>query len=99
MSNSELSWKLADFRANGVEPPARCVANPELSEGQMMSADEVEEFIKDSVASLRILADKHSPHLDQVTTSYRADLAYLLEVGSLSEDDYNDLTNEANLRF
>jgi hypothetical protein len=96
---SELAWKLADFRAAGVDPPARCVANPELTEGQMMTADEVEQFIIDSIATIRILADKQSPRLGDVTASYYADLAYLFEVGSLGEDDYNDLIDESNLRF
>ena len=96
---SELAWRLANYQAAGAEPPARCVANPELTEGQMMTADEVEEFITDSIATLRILADKRSPRLDDVSTSYQADMAYLLEVGSLSEDDYNELTSPDNLRF
>lgn len=96
---SELAWVLADYREAGVEAPARCVSNPELTEGEMMSADEVEEFIKDSIATLRILADRHSPRLDEVTASYKADLAYLVEVGSLGEDDYNELVHSDNLRF
>jgi hypothetical protein len=96
---SELAWRLADFRASGIEPPARCASNPELTEGQMMTADEVAEFVRDSIATLRILADKHSPRLAEVTLSYRADLAYLLEVGSLGEDDYNDLISPDNLHF
>ena len=62
MSQSELAWKLSDYQAAGIEPPPRCVSNPELSEGEMMSADEVEEFIKDSIATLRILSDKKHLH-------------------------------------
>jgi hypothetical protein len=99
MVRSELSWKLADFKAAGVEPPPRCVSNPELTEGQMMTADEVEEFIKNSIATLRILADKKSEHLTTITNNYQADLAYLVEVGSLDQDDYNDLVHPDNLRF
>lgn len=96
---SELAWRLGDFRAAGLEPPARCQSNPDLTEGEMMTADEVEEFVKDSIATIRILADKHSPRLTEVTQSYHADLAYLAEVGSLSEDDYNELTSPDNLHF
>jgi hypothetical protein len=96
---SELAWKLADYTAAGTKPPARCVSNPELSEGEMMTADEVEEFIKDSVATLRILSDKHSPRYETLMENYKADLAYLMQVGSLGEDDYNDLTHASNLRF
>ncbi len=99
MSQSELAWKLADYQAAGMEPPQRCFTNPELSEGEMMTADEVEEFIKDSMATLRILADKDSERLGDMVKAYQADLAYLKKVGSLSEDDYNGLTDESNLRF
>ena len=67
MPKSELEWKLADFRAAGVNPPSRCVSNPELTNGQMMTEAEVEEFIKDSIATLRILADKRSPRLAELT--------------------------------
>ena len=99
MIPSELAWTLADYQAAGVEPPARCFSNPELTEGEMMTAEEVEEYIKDSLATLRILADKSSPRLEAVLQSYRADLAYLMRVGTLGEDDYNDLTHESHLRF
>ncbi|HEX3082242.1 MAG TPA: hypothetical protein VHQ86_03230 [Candidatus Saccharimonadia bacterium] len=98
-SKSELAWRLADYKKAGLEPPMRCISNPDLSEGEMMTADEVEEFIKDSIATLRILADKKSPRFDEIAASYKADLAYLVEVGSVDEAEYNDLTNDANLRF
>ena len=96
---SELAWRLSDYHAAGVEPPTRCVSNPSLTEGEMMTLDEIEEFIKDSIATLRILSDKHSPRLQDVTDTFRADLAYLVKVGSLDQAEYNDLTNDANLRF
>jgi hypothetical protein len=88
---SELSWRLADYLQAGVEPSARCISNPELSEGQMMSPDEVEQFIIDSIATLRILSDRNSPRFAEVAENYREDLRYLMEVGSLSESDYTDL--------
>lgn len=99
LPESELAWRLADYRAAEAEPPARCVANPELTEGEMMTAGEVEEFIKDSIATLRILADRHSPRLEAVTRNYQADMTYLLHVGSLTEDDYNELVSPDNLHF
>jgi hypothetical protein len=95
----ELAWRLADFEAAGIEPPPRCLSNPEMSDGQMMTNDEVEEYIKDSIATLRILSDHQSPRYQEVADSYRTDLAYLVEVGSLSEDDYNELIHPDNLRF
>jgi hypothetical protein len=99
MTKSELAWKLADYRAGEVDPPMRIVSNPETTEGEMMTADEIEEFIKDSVATMRILSDKQSPRLEQVLENYRADLAYLVSLGRLTDEDYNDLTHPDNLHF
>jgi hypothetical protein len=99
MRESELSWKLADFKAAGAEPPAVCISNPDLTQGELMTADEVEDFIKDSIATIRILEDKRSSHLERIISEYHADLAYLVKVGSLSQDDYNELTHPDNLRF
>jgi hypothetical protein len=96
---SELAWTLADYRTAGAEAPARCVSHPELTEGEMMTAEEIEEFIKDSIATMRILADKQSSRYDEVLAIYVADLVYLTEVGGISEDDYNELTHPDNLRF
>lgn len=96
---SELRWTLTDYRRENVDPPARIVDNPEKTEGEMMSDDEIQEYIKDSIATLRILADKKSPRYDDLMYNYMDDLAYLEELGAISEDDYNELTHPDNLRF
>lgn len=96
---SELSWKLADYQAAEVDPPHRIVDHPESTEGEMMSDDEIEEYIKDSIATCRIMLDKRSPAYDQLVGNYVADLSYLLSLGRIAEDDYNELTEPDNLRF
>ena len=95
----ELSWTLQDYRDAHVEPPARIIDHPERTEGEMMSDDEIEEYLKDSIATCRILLDKRSPRFEQLVGNYVADLAYLLSRGRISEDDYNELTEPDNLRF
>src|SRR5262245_25714649 len=96
---SELAWRLSDYRAAGLEPPARCASNPDLSEGEMMTAAEVEQFIKDSIATLRILQDKHSPRFNDVAQTFKADCAYLVQCGSLDQADADALVADANLHF
>ena len=98
-TTSELAWTLADYRDAHVDPPARCVSNPDKTEGEMMSTEEIEEFIKDSVATLRILSDKKSPRYDDIRAMYYSDLSYLHQVGQITEDDYNDLIHPSNLSF
>lgn len=96
---SELSWKLEDYVNAGSEPPARITANPGQTEGEMMSDDELEQYLKDSVATCRIMLDKRSPRYELVVAGYVADLTYLLSLGRITEDDYNDLTEPDNIRF
>ncbi|MDB5178455.1 MAG: hypothetical protein JWN01_398 [Patescibacteria group bacterium] len=96
---SELSWKLADYLAAETEPPARCISNPESTEGEMMLDDEIQDFIKDSIATLRILADHKSPRYDEIRGNYHADLAYLASLGRIEQDDYNELIRSDNLHF
>ncbi len=96
---SELSWTLADYVAAGAEPPERIISNPEQTEGQMMRDEEIEEYIKDSIATCRILLDKRSARYEQLVGNYVADLTYILSLGRIAEDDYNELTEPDNLRF
>lgn len=96
---SELAWILTDYRAVQADPPARIVSNPSRTEGEMMSDEEVENFIKDSIATLRILSDRKSVRYAEIYDTYCLDLRYLTDLGRMSEDDYNDLTSPDNLRF
>ena len=99
MKSSELNWLLADYEKAGIEIPERIQEFPEMCEGELMTSDEVEEFIKDSIASLRILSDKQSPRLEIVRENFKADMSVLLELGRIEEDEYNGLTDDINLRF
>ena len=99
MNPSELSWNLAGFKSAGVEAPDRVREFPDMCEGELMTNDEVEEFIKDSIAALRILADKQSPHLGSVSSGFKNDMATLHELGRIDQDEYNGLIDDINLRF
>jgi hypothetical protein len=96
---SELSWKLEDYIAADSEPPQRIIDNPGQTEGEMMTDDELELYLKDSIATCRILLDKRSPRYELVVAGYVADLTYLLSLGRITEDDYNELTEPDNIRF
>ncbi len=96
---SELSWKLEDYIAAGSEPPQRIIDNPGQTEGEMLTDDELEQYLKDSIATCRIMLDKRSPRYELVVAGYVADLTYLLSLGRITEDDYNELTEPDNIRF
>jgi len=96
---SELAWQLADYQAAGMEPPHRLAASPDLTEGEVMTDEEIEAFITDSIATLRILQDRQSDRYGTIYACYCSDLKYLTSLGRMSENDYNELTSPDNLRF
>jgi hypothetical protein len=99
MKLSGLSWTEADYLEAGQEVPPELLGNPDLTEGLAMDEDELAEFIKDSIATLRILSDKGSDRYKELEATFFADLKYLLSIGQIDEDVYNELTQSDNLHF
>ncbi len=99
MKISGLAWTSADYLEAGLDVPPELATNPELTEGLLMDEDDIAEFIKDSIATLRIMGDKASNRYTEFEATYHADLKYLISIGQIGEDDYNELTQPDNLRF
>lgn len=99
MIKSELLWTLADYEVAGIEPPNQILHNPGRCEVDLMTDDGVEEFIRDSIATLRILSDKGSPRYEDLAATFQSDMLALVQLGRLDEDEYNELTDLSNLRF
>lgn len=96
---SELAWKLADYRRQGQEAPGRVVSNPQSTEGEMMGEEELEQYLADSVQTVMILRDRNSQRAEEVWLIFVADLDYLLSIGRIDDDQYNELTDEQNYQF
>lgn len=96
---SELAWKLADYQAAGEEAPDRLLAMPEFCEGELMTDDEIVGLISDSVATIMLLGDRRSERTAEVFAAFVSDLTFLLSIGRLGEDEYNELSNPENYSF
>ena len=64
-----------------------------------MTEDEIMEYLRDCVATLKVLNDSDSAKFEQVHKDYLKDISELYELGRLSEDEYNELKDEAIMRF
>lgn len=64
-----------------------------------MTEDEVAEYLRDCVATLKILNDTGSAKYGQVHNDYLKDIKALYELGRFTEDEYNELNDEALMRF
>ena len=64
-----------------------------------MTEDEVLVYLRDCVATLKVLNDIGSSKLEQVHNDYLKDISALYALGRLTEDEYNELKDEAIMRF
>lgn len=87
----ELAWTLADYVERGEEPPTRIEYQPDACEGELMSDDEIATYITDSVQALAILHDRQSKSFDPAKEAFWRDLEFLVTIGRLDEEDYNEI--------
>lgn len=66
---------------------------------EIIRDDEIDGYIAESMAVLKVLNDKKSENYDRVKASFIADMEKLLELGRISADEYNEITNEDNFSF
>lgn len=64
-----------------------------------MTEEEVAEYLRDCVATLKVLNDSGSAKYEQVHNDYLKDIKALYELGRFTEDEYNELNDEALMRF
>lgn len=86
---SELSWTWEDFNKAGQQPPSTLSAGNKTTEGLAMSDTQIQEYLKDSLATLHILKEKHSDRAPFLKEMFLADLEYLWKVERISRKDYD----------
>ncbi len=64
-----------------------------------LTEEELAEYLRDCVATLKVLNDMDSSKLEQVHNDYLRDISSLYELGRLTEDEYNELKDDAIMRF
>jgi hypothetical protein len=88
---SELAWKLDDYQKYEQEPPQRIIDDPTKCEGELMTQGEVDAYLKDCVGTMLIMLDHGSPKFAEVRDNIRADLDFLLQLGKIDQDEYNEI--------
>jgi len=69
------------------------------SELKALTEEQTAAYLRDCVATLKILNDLGSSKLERVHSDYLKDISSLFELGRLTEDEYNELKGDAIMRF
>ncbi len=90
---SELGWNLEDYQYHEAEAPDRIIKTPDACEGELMSDDEIQEYIEDSFQVIRVLADHNPEKSLKLRAILQDDLDFLAAIGRLETEDYNELSD------
>jgi hypothetical protein len=96
---SELAWTLEDYKEYDVEPPERIIQNPKLTEGDLMTEPEIEEYIADCLGVLAVLKDGSPERRAQILASFLTDLAYLRKINRIEDELYGELMTELGVEI
>ncbi len=94
-----LSWQLTDYQQNNFEIPDRIKKYPQKTEGEMMSAEEIEFWLADSIKTLQILKEEDVSVFQKIHQGFLMDLEYLLNLGKIEEDVLDLLIEEKSFDF
>lgn len=96
---SVLSWTLQEYQQNNEEAPDRVIENPAMCEGDLMTDEEIDEYLHDSVATIKVLTQSGSAKAEKLTEMYIADLEFLVLLGRLDASDYNEMSKPENFTY
>lgn len=92
-----LAWNLADYLAHDEEPP-QCVIEGR-TEGEILDREEAIDWIVETLRYLRVFLEDYPEKSDTEKQIFELDLAYLVSLGKITEDEYEELTTADNYTF
>ena len=95
---SVLSWRRAEYLAAGQEVPGG-LDSEAVTEGILMSPEEVEGWFLDSLKTIRILRQSDPAAYTRVYAGFVSDVGYLESLGKLTAEDMEFVRREENMKW
>lgn len=96
---AELSWVKVDYEAFGCEIPERIIKNPNKTEGEMMTDEEIESWFVDNLKSLPVIKEEYSELFSDLYKGFCLDAEYLFSLGRINEDVVEFVFDQRNFEF
>lgn len=96
---SELSWTRADYMTNNTEVPAGLVNDNIHTEGELMSEDEVMDWISDTEKTFSVIKESDEKVFEKLYQQYVIDIHYLCEIGKITEEDADEILRLERFEF
>jgi hypothetical protein len=92
-----LSWNKKDYEAVGIEVPA-CVLSGR-TEGEIMEPEEIISWATETLRCVKVLYEEYPVRAEEQIAEYKMDLNYLLSLGKIDEEQFEQLIDEENFNF
>lgn len=84
---STLAWTKADFENAGDEIPEKLIEDDIHTEGELMSREEVDEWLADTYQTFIVVHEQNPEAFDKLYDEFVVDVHYLLELGKIDSEE------------
>lgn len=98
MNNNEnkkpyLAWKLEDYQDANEEAPSILFDFPEKTEGELMSEEDLANWVIDTRKTFRVVRDQDAEVFNRLYQDFILDVEYLTKIGKIDEDTADEILN------
>jgi len=94
-----LSWTLEDYQIWQIDPPSCLINNPNLTEGEQLTEKEIEDWIINSIQTLKILKETEKKIFDIIYKGFILDIEYLIKIERIDKDVLDFVLDKSNFDF
>jgi hypothetical protein len=96
---STLAWTKADYEQAGEEVPDELLEDDFHTEGELMSREDIDQWLRDTHRTFLVLGENSSDHFHKLYDEFEVDVLYLKELGKILPDEAEALLNKDNFTF
>jgi len=94
-----FAWEIDDYEVWGLEPPTCLLDNPLLTEGQIISQEELENWFMDSIKTLKVLKETDSKNFQKIYQGFILDIKYLHTIKRIEKESLDFVLDKNNFEF
>ncbi len=90
----KLCWTQREYLDNGCELPDSLIHDNIHTEGELLSRDEIEAWLRDTQATFALIKERDENRFEELWEDYCTDVDYLVKIGSLTHEESEAVKNK-----
>lgn len=94
-----MAWTRADFEQANEEIPDKLLEDDIHTEGELMSREEIDDWIADTFKTFCIVREENTGVFDKLYDEFILDIHYLEELGKITPEEAKDILEKDKYKF